>query len=149
MEAPPAIRLRPGQRPASMDRLDRGTKLEIMKHLTPSGAIKMGGINKEFQHLSTVHQHNLNPSLSKIQRAYRGHLKKVPELQETIGDLVNSRRHWARAGPGAGPADMMAAAYRRDLIDDRTTPRDADFFHFRDRLRRPIDFGFTGWWETI
>eukprot|EP01047_Picozoa_sp_COSAG01_P078030 COSAG01_NODE_14269_length_1474_cov_1.792000_4_plen_44_part_01 len=44
MEAPPAIRSRPGQQPASMARLDRGTKLEIMKHLTPGGAIKMGGI---------------------------------------------------------------------------------------------------------
>eukprot|EP01049_Picozoa_sp_SAG25_P003362 SAG25_NODE_193_length_12184_cov_5.527844_3_plen_129_part_00 len=128
-----------------MARLDRGTKLEIMKHLTPGGAIKMGGINKEFRNLSTVHQHNLNPSLSKIQRAYRGHLKKVPELQQTIGDLASSRQTWGGLGQGAGIADAMADMTRRDLIDDRTTPRDAGFFHFRDRLRRPIDFGFTGW----
>ena len=104
----------------------------------------MGEINREFRHLSTVHQHNLNPSLSKIQRAYRGHLKKVPELQETIGDLASSRQTWGGLGQGAGIADAMADMTRRDLIDDRTTPRDADFFHFRDRLRRPIDFGFTG-----
>ena len=149
MEAPPPIRLRPGQRPASMNRLDKGTKLEIMKHLSPANVVKMGNINKEFQHLSTVQQHNLNPALSKIQRAYRGHLKKVPELQEMIQDLVSSRQHWARAGPNAGPADMVADSVRRDLADDRISSAiDGNFFFHRDRLRRPIDFGFTGWWET-